>query len=95
MFCSETTNAEKEKKKKEISFWVVFIKVSFSRVSSLTCHSCVAVQKFVGTGTGSEWLREAGMSSCSDITTACQVKVHETMAYVFGAQNLKKKVKKF
>lgn len=92
MFCSETTNPEKGKK--EISFWVLFIKVSFSRVSSLTSVTvqCVAVQECVGTGTGSEQLREEGMASRSDISTSCQVKVHEIMAYVLQVQNLKKKI---
>ena len=87
MFCSETTNPEKEKK--EISFLWFFLKrlVSAGSVPWPVTVQCVAVQKFVGTGTGSEQLREEGMSSCSDVTTSCQVKVHETMAYVLGAQN--------
>jgi len=37
VFCSETSNTEKEKKKISFGF-VFFLKVNFSRVSSLSCH---------------------------------------------------------
>lgn len=83
MLCSETTHPEKEKK-------IFFLKVNFSRVTSLSCHGSVCGCAEVCGDRDWKWApegrRDVFLQQHYHLITDHLI-AHEAVAYVLGARN--------